>query len=262
MFKSIIYTILILIVLYLISFGLSTREDLIINEYQPQNEYEETYPISDYVDNATNASSFMQRTIIKGMIDSEDFINENNNIKRLKLAGSYVFNRDYRANQLINQVQYDEQELLVFDELPIEEQNEYHNYGYTGYDKDGNEVSGYASLYDVDGNYSIAISFLNSDYTVNQDKALLLADDSNAEKMTYDIIRETQELYGTDLTPEQAAQKFYSSSIEEIAGAISYHAIVTLIIDKYNVESDALERAATTDISLVDSDAFFVNRRY
>ncbi len=260
--KVIFYTLIILIVLSTINYLFNRKFDQFIYQYEAQNPYEERYPITDYVDNKTDANIWQQRTIIEGMLDAEDFLAEPKLVNKLKMGLGYVVNRDYEINQLINQLQYTEPKLLTFEELPIEEQNEYHNYQYIGYDREGNKVQGYASLYDVDENYSIAISFLNSDLTVNERKAELLADDSNAEKMAYDIIRETQELYGTNLTPEQASQKFYNSTIEQIAGAISYHAIVTLIIDKYHIESDALIRAATTDISLIDDDAFYVNRAY
>ncbi len=260
--KATLCSIFILLCLFGINKHLATKADENIVNYVATNDYEAMYPIADYVDNATDANNYQQRVIISGMLDSEDFIAETDMSKRIKMGLSYIFNRSYEINQLVEELQYNEDELLIFDELPLEEQNEYHNYEYIGYDQEGNQVRGYASLYDVAGNYSIAISFLNSDYTVNQEKARLLADDSNAEKMTYDIIRETQELYGTDLSPEQASQKFYNSTIEQIAGAISYHAIVTLIIDEYGIESDALIRSATTDISLIDDDAFFVNRAY
>ncbi len=260
--KVIFYTLIILIILSVINYKFERKNDELIINYDPQNEYEETYPIADYVDNHNDTNIWQQRSIIKGMLDAEDFIDEPKTINKIKMGIGYVINRDYEINQLINQLQYKEPSLLSFEELPLDEQNEYHNYGYVGYDKEGNKVQGYASLYDVDGNYSIAISFLNSDLSVNERKAELLADDSNAEKMAYDIIRETQELYGSNLTPEEASQKYYNSTIEQIAGAISYHAIVTLIIDKYDIESDALIRAATTDISLIDDDAFYVNRAY
>lgn len=260
--KAIISIILITLILLGFNHYLTYQLDQNIRDYQAQNKYEAKYPISDYVDNKTDASIIQQKTIISGMIDSEDFINETSNLKRVQYGFNYIFNRNFEINQLLNDLQYQEAELLIFDELPPSEQNEYHNYEYIGYDQAGEQVQGYASLYEVDGNYSIAISFLNSDYTVNQSKAKLLADDSNAEKMAYDIIRETQEIYQSNYSPEKASEFYYNSTIEQIAGAISYHAIVTLIIDEYEVESDALIRAATTDISLIDSDAFFVNRAY
>lgn len=257
---------LILFVFGLLFWGINRqleyKSDQNIRNYQAQNEYEKKYPINDYVSNKNEASYLIQRTIISGMIDSEDFINEKSNKERLKLAWSYIFNRNFRVNEFVQNLQYNEKKLLKFDKLPIEEQNEYHNYQYIGYDKNGEKVQGFASLYRVKDNYSIAISFLNSDLSVNQKKAELLADDSNAEKLAYDIIRETQELYHTDLPPEEASQKFYNSTIEQIAGAISYHAVVTLAIEEFGVESESLIRAATTDISLIDSDAFFVNRSY
>ncbi len=248
--------------LQLIIISLDYKNDSLIRSYQPTTTYEKTYPIEDYVDNKLNAPNYLQRVIFSGMADSDNVINAKSINEILDYAASYIFNHDLRINQQIINLQYKESTLLDFHELEKSEQTDLHNYEYIGMDENQNTVQGYASLYNYNGNYSIAISFLNEDYSVNMPKALLLADDSNAEKLAYDIIEESQRIYGTDLEPEQASQKFYNSSIEQIAGAISYHAIVTLYLEQTDVSNKALEHAATTNISLIDEDSFFVNRSY
>ncbi len=250
------------LVLYGVNKGVNYKNDSIYRNYTPQSDYEQKYPIADYVDSDLNASSYFHRIIVEGMMDSEELKNITETKDYIKKGISYLFSDNYHINKMISSFQYNEKELIQFQELPPEEQTELHNYKYVGYDKDGNEVEGFASLYAPNNNYSIAISYLNSDLTVNRPKALLLADDSNAEKLAYDIIEETQKRYDSDLTPEEASMKYYNSSIEQIAGAISYHAVVTLYMDEIDADNSVIEHAATTNISLIDHDSFFVNRSY
>lgn len=260
--KITIFLVICYIVLQIIISCTNYFNDQLIRDYQPTTGYEEKYPIDDYVDNKLNAPNYLQRVIFSGMADSDNVISATSIKEISKYALSYILNHDLEINQEIISLQYEESQMLNFHELEEPEKNDLHNYEYVGVDQLGNEVQGYASLYNLNGNYSIAISFLNADYSVNKPKALLLADDSNAEKLAYDIIEESQRIYGTDLDPEAASEKFYNSSIEQIAGAISYHAIVTLYLDQIGSESNALERAGTTNISLIDEDSFFVNRSY
>ncbi len=234
----------------------------IYRNYNPRSEYEKQYPINDYVDSQLNSSSYFHRIIVEGMMDSETLKQISDPWTLIKKAVSYLFSNNYHINKLIASYQYQEPDLIQFRELPENQKTELHNYEYVGYDKTGKEVQGYASLYEPDGNYSIAISFLNEDWTVNRPKALLLADDSNAEKLAYDIIEETQKIYGSKLDPQTASIKYYNSTIEQIAGAISYHAVVTLYMDEIDADNEVIKHAATTDISLIDHDAFFVNRSY
>ncbi len=234
----------------------------IYRNYNPHSAYEEEYPISDYVDSQLNSSSYFHRIIIEGMMDSEVLKQIDNPWTLVKKAMGYLFSNNYHINKLIASYQYQESKLIQFRELPDNQKNELHNYEYIGYDKNGKEVQGYASLYEPEGNYSIAISFLNEDLTVNRPKALLLADDSNAEKLAYDIVEETQKIYGSKWDPQTASINYYNSTIEQIAGAISYHAVVTLYMDEIDADNEVINHAATTDISLIDHDAFFVNRSY
>ncbi len=260
--KLLLIIFLLLTVLFIAHNLVNYQNNATYRDYEPRSAYEEKYPIADYVDSQLNASSYFHRIIVEGMMDSEEIKNITEPIDYVFKGIQYLFSSNYHINKNIASYQYKEPKLIQFRELPEEQKNELHNYEYVGYDQNGNEVQGFASLYAPNGNYSIAISYLNSDLTVNRPKALLLADDSNAEKLAYDIIEESQRLYGTDLTPEEASYKFYNSSIEQIAGAISYHAVVTLYMDEIDAESSVIKHAGTTDISLIDHDSFFVNRSY
>ncbi len=251
---------IIIIVIIVLFINKDTRykiDDELIESYKPTSEYQIQYPVEDYVDEKLNSNVSFRTFVINSLINSEE-INQGDNLlnKGWDLI-TIQFNKDMKYGKKVDDFQYEEQSLVTLQPGDVEGE-----YIYSGVMQQGIEVSGDVRIFKQDDQYAINVSFLDSDSQVDIEKAILLADDSNAEMLTYLIIEETQKLYGTNLDPDDAAKKYYGSNIEKLAGSISYHAMLTILTIKDESKETVLSHSSVVNISTIDEDSLYINRKY
>lgn len=234
-----------------------------IDGYTAGSPYEDQYPLQQYVDEQLNASPLVHNEIIGAMNNSTQFIDNTQFGDRLFFAVKSFFLNITGYQKLLISSQYTEEQLITLTEIEFPDAS--HNYEYTGYLADNSEVTGNIAIYDNNGNYSLAVSFLDESGNINIDEASLLADDSNAEALAYFVIEATQVRYDTSFEPNEASKYYYDASIEQLAGSISYHALMSIIL--YNNPSladdqELYQRACVANISKLDYDSIVVNHKY
>lgn len=202
-------------------------------------------------------TTWQRGAMISLLLNSEDVMN-------FKINGDLIKNlwSDKNYGQLSDELQYQESKEL---ELVAVEDQENHNYEANAVDEAGEEVTINVALFPMNmeiDKYGLVVSFLNEDLSVNINKAKVLSDDSNAEQLALLIMKELKNENNLDLTEEEISLKYFGNTIEEIAGSISYHAIITYILTTNNVQNGVLTRAEVVNISKGDADGFFVNRKY
>ncbi len=230
-----------------------------INNYVAIDEYEKNYPIKDYVSESTETIGLYKNIIIKSMYEFDKIANKNIFESFLILSKNAIFNRNSFVDD-VKKVQYDEEKLLYLEDV-IDDQT--HNYQIIATDKDGKKVRINLALF---GNYkhNITISFLDENGNIDYKKAKVLADDSNSEMLAYLIVKETQNEIGSNLEPNEASKEYFGTSIERLAGDISYHSIVAYILSYYNISDRPLlyEKVKNINIAVNDSDSLYMNRSY
>ncbi len=264
--KKIINTILVVIVLLVITYvykflHMDNRyfvEDQ-YQSYEPQSDYQKEYKLGDYVSETMDASAILRATIIGSMINYDKFIEDGVTRKeQIKIGLSSLKYRN-EITKLTQNVQYEEESPI---ELEYVGEMDNHNYTYSGYLQSGEAVTGNIAIWGSADQMQAAISYQDGNGNVDYNKALLLSDDSNAEMLAYLIIETIQQALNTNYSPDEAATIYFNCTLEEMAGSISYHAIVSLISRDYPVGEIALSKVMTANISTIDEDGVFVNRSY
>lgn len=254
-----LFIIFILFQIYLIPSSYN-QTNLKIENFESSNTYEISHPINLYVSESLEASSFVHNKILNAMDNSSTFFKSSAK-EKFNIAYESFFSKNDFEDALFDH-QYTEQTLITLTKLDIPD--ELHNYEYNGVLESGKKVTGNINI----GDHTLAVSFLNSDYTINDDLANLLTDDSNSEMLAYLIVKNTQEIFGTSLEPNIASKEFYNCTVEQLAGSISYHALMSsLLYDKLTngaaIDDELLTRTSVANISKEnDSDAIIVNRSY
>ncbi len=229
---------------------------------QPRNKYEKKYNVENYVTEKLEGSSIIHNIIIDGLLNYSTFVEDKSHKVFIKDIIKTIGTSFWRYQSYVINAQYKENKLITLIELKDDATLE-HNYSYTGQLKNGKDVTGYIAIFPNNKNYSIAVSFLDGNGIIDKDKIELLSDDSNSEYLVYQIIQATQEMYNTNMEPNIAAKYYYNSSIEQIAGSISYHAIVAKILIEKNIDDpNLLRHVEIANISKNDDDSIILNRKY
>ncbi len=230
-----------------------------INNHVPIDEYEKMYPIDDYVSESFETVGIYKNSIIKSMYKYDEIANKSIWSSFLILSKNLIFNREsFLADA--KKAQYNEENLIYLEDVLDDET---HNYQIIATDENGEEVRINLALF---GNYkhNITISFLDTNGNIDSKKAKVLADDSNSEMLAYLIVKETQKELGTNLEPNEASKEYFGTSLERLAGDISYHSIVAYILSYYNISDKPLlyEKVQNINIAVNDNDSVFMNRPY
>lgn len=228
-------------------------------DYQPSNDYQTTYPVGNYVDEQMNAHAIIRSGLIGSMVNFDVFVDQNVELsEKFKVFGAIVVNHN-QYTKITQEDQYQEKTPIT---LSYVGEQETHNYQYQGVLADGTKVTGNVAIWGQIDNANVAISFQNADGTIDENKARLLADDSNSEMLAYLVIEELQGMLETDYEPNVASEQFFGCTVEELAGSISYHATTSLVSLTKPVGEVAIERSKTANISTYDDDSFIVNRSF
>ncbi len=262
-FFRIFLFILVVIVIYFSGFYIRNyfvdKSSYAINNHIPVDNYEEMYPIEDYVSESFETVGLYKNSIIKSMYEYDKIADKNMFSSFLILSKNLLFNRESFTGDA-KKVQYEEEKLVYLEDVLDDET---HNYQIIATDEEGKEVRINLALF---GNYkhNITISFLDDNDNIDAKKAKALADDSNSEMLAYLIVKETQKEMGTNLEPNEAAKEYFGTSLERLAGDISYHSIVAYILSYYNINDRPLlyEKVQNINIAVDDDDSVFMNRPY
>lgn len=227
-------------------------------EYVPQNKYQQSYPVANYVDERMDAFAILRSGMIGSMARYDELIAQDNQVSRLEVLMSAFKDRDTYI-KFTQDNQYVESEPITLEYVGEEYD---HNFEYTGVLSDGTKVSGNLAIWGDATNVSTAISFTDGNGNVDPDKAALFTDDSNAEMMAYLMIESIQSYFGTSYEPNEAALKFFNCSLENVAGSISYHAATSLASTTIDMGDKTVSKVMTANISTVDDDGFLVNQSY
>lgn len=261
-FKIILFCLLILSVyiayFYIDRYFVNKSSDS-INNYEAINDYEEKYPLKDYVSEAPEAIGVYKDVIIKSMLDYDDIADKNILSAIGILSKNLLFEKNDHLSSL-SSLQYKENRLIKLEDV---EDDETHNYQIIGYSEDNQEIRLNLALFGS-YKYNITISFLDDNGDIDYKKASLLADDSNSERLAYLIVYETQKEQGTNMEPNEASKEFFGTNIERLAGDISYHAALAYILSFYGIDDKPLlyEKVKNVNIAVNDNDSVFMNRIY
>ncbi len=261
--KKLFLFILIVFVIYILGFYIRNyfvdKSSYAINNYIPVDAYEEMYPIDDYVSESFETIGVYKNSIIKSMYEYDMIADKNMFSSFLILSKNLLFNRESFVGDA-KKAQYEEEKLIYLEDVVDDET---HNYQVIATDSQGKEVRINLALF---GNYkhNIVISFLDDNGNIDYKKARVLADDSNSEMLAYLIVKETQKEMGTNLEPNEASKEYFGTSLERLAGDISYHSIVAYILSYYNITDRPLlyEKVQNINIAVNDDDSVFMNRPY
>lgn len=227
--------------------------------YQPLNDYEKTYPVTDYVDERMDASAILRSGMIGSMARYDEFVSQGNDLfTKMKIMTKIFADRStyIRFTQKYQYVETEPMKLKYVGEAYD------HNFKYTGVLSDGTEVTGNLAIWGNASNVSTAISFQDDYGNIDEQKAALFTDDSNAEMMAYLMIEAIQDYFGTSYEPNEAAMKFFNCTMENVAGSISYHAATSLDSLEVPMGDLTIEKVKTANISTIDEDGFLVNQAY
>ncbi len=227
--------------------------------YTALNKYEATYPPANYVDERMDASAILRSGMIGSMSKYDEIISGDGGLgSRIRLLLD-VFSDRATFIKFTQENQYVEPQAITLQY--VGEQYD-HNFEYQGTLADGTIVTGNLAIWGDSNEVSTAISFQDSDGNIDENKARLFTDDSNAEMMAYLLIEAIQDYFGTNYEPNEAAIKFFNCSIENVAGSISYHAATSLASLQYEMGEQTVDKVKTANISTVDEDGFLVNQSY
>lgn len=234
-------------------------ENDLYENYVAENKYEGMYLVENYVDERMNASSILRASMIAAMNEYDSAITSERNWKSYIDIGLKILKTQGSYRSFTQQNQYVESDTVSLEYVGDQYD---HNYEYTGYLEDGTEVTGNVAIWGTEGDVSIAVSFQDGNGNIDSNKAKLFTDDSNSEMLAYLLIEAVQNYLGTNYEPNEAAMTFFNSSIETVAGSISYHAAMSLLSTETHVGEIATERVQTANISTIDEDGFLVNQSY
>ncbi len=233
-------------------------DDSLYQNFTASTKYQGTYPVEDYVDEQMDASAILRAVMIGSMANYDDFVGGSSLGEKFKLGLSIL--TDYNEySKFTADCQYEEQTPISIEY--VGEQYD-HNFKYNGVLEDGTEVSGNLAMWGDEDSVSTAISFQDGNGNIDENKARLFADDSNSEMMAYLMIEQIQGYLGTNMDPNEAALKFFNSSLETVAGSISYHAAVSLYSVDHTIGEYSLSKVKTANISTIDEDGYLVNQSY
>lgn len=228
-------------------------------DYKPLNDYEQTYPVTDYVDERMDASAILRSGMIGSMARYDEFVSDGNDLFAKMKIMTKIFAERSTYIRFTQKNQYVETEPIT---LKYVGEAYDHNFKYTGVLSDGTEVTGNLAIWGNASNVSTAISFQDKNGNIDPQKAALFTDDSNAEMMAYLMIEAIQDYFGTDYEPNEAAMKFFNCTMENVAGSISYHAATSLDSLEVPMGELTIEKVKTANISTIDVDGFLVNQAY
>lgn len=226
----------------------------IYSNIQSNNEYEEQFPIGDYVDESLNQSAIIRNKLIAGMSQFDYDMGFNiQTIFTLVLGTIFDF---HNYNNEVYKYQVEETKPLSIDIESEENYITFNNKNQQSVEYTEGEVE--LVMYQSDGGFKLGLS--ENSYLQNRGSvAKLLADDSNAEYLTYFIIEKLQQDNSTIVDPNSFSKQNFGSSFDELAGSISYHSILFLLADN---DSDLFDKVSQINIAQNDSDSFLVNQKY
>lgn len=275
MIKKILkYTFLIFltyIALYIIFFNIKqsqiNKTNTVINNYQYKNEYQKTYALKEYVSESLESYPIFRRFILESMFSYESLVGQSNLLSSGVYAVQNYFVDEYDYVEQVRNLQYKEEHpiKLIEDECIItNEVNYVCQYKYRGEipEKEG-YVEGDVSLF-ANGGHNLVVSLKDDNGEISKEQTRLLSDDSTSELLTYLIIEQVQTITGKKVNPDAAAQSFYGNTIEQLAGSISYHAVIAYILAENDIQDEErlYEKVEEVNITKKDNDSFFVNRSY
>lgn len=234
-------------------------DSTLYEDYQPLTDYEENYPVGDYVDERMNAFAILRSGVLGSMARYDQLVTQADGINSKFDIILDVFKDRSTFINYSQDHQYQEPKPIT---LKYVGEQDTHNFEYTGYLEDGTEVTGNLAIWGSVDNVLTAISFQDGNGHIDANKARLFADDSNAEMMAYLMIEAIQEYFGTSYEPNEAAIKFFNCAVENVAGSISYHATISLASLEANIGELTIEKVKTANISTVDEDGFLVNQPF
>ncbi len=224
-----------------------------------ETEYQDKYILEDYISEELEGNRLVHDMVMYSLLNSEYVLTSSDKIEPIIefVLKSFTDNKDY--NQLIIDYQYEETKPIYLTEVyGIEE----YNYLYTGYLSDGTEVTGRLATYEYEGGPALAVSLLDEYGNVDINLCKLLSDDSNAERLAYLIIEQMQEYYEDDLDPDSASELYFKSTVEQLAGSFSYHALATMYIVENGGSDYILSHTEVINIYFDDKNSKYVNRSY
>lgn len=230
------------------------------SSFPGEQRYLDEYPSTNYVDEELNSLLIYRNMIIKFLLESSEIMTSQNSLEKINEIGQTIF-MGHQYYQITNNNQYQEQQPIDLELDDNQQQNNEYIYNYQGVDQNNQLHQGQVAIFDPD-NYSLTVSFLDENGEIDEALTKLFIDDSNAETLAYEIVMETQRIYDTDLEPNQASKYYYNCSIEQLAGDISYHAIVCYLAMQMFDKEMVLSYVEVANIANYDSDAKFVNHRY
>lgn len=231
----------------------------IYKDYTPTNGYEEQYLVEDYVNERMNAFALLRSGMIASMARYDELVNQGDGIiSKIEILFS-AFEDHSVYTKFTQKHQYVEQEPMSLEY--VGEQYD-HNFEYTGVLADGTKVTGNLAIWGSSTAVSTAISFQGDNGQIDEEKASLFTDDSNAEMLAYLMIEAIQDYFGTEYEPNEAALTFFNCSLEDVAGSISYHAATSLASLRIEMGEQTIQKVKTANISTVDEDGFLVNQSY
>lgn len=263
--KKIIKWLIILIILFIIGNFLHKKyinsTNNIASKDSITNEYHRQYPMADYVEESLDTSSLYSNFIIQSMLNLEQFENSFTIKEKLNTVINSVVNKEYNYTKEVYNLQYVEKSLIKLVEISNDET---HNYEFQVNNNLNKNISGNIAIYGEEDNVNLVISLQDSNSEIDINKARVLVDDSNAEALAYLIVEQTQNLYQTELEPNEACKYFYGSTLEKLAGDISYHAVVSYFLEAYNINdnSQVYEKVKEININKNDSENFYMSRKF
>lgn len=230
-----------------------------IDNFVVQNDYQIAYPISDYVDEELNSNEFFRHQMIRSILSFDELQGIDGLGHQIIFLLKGTFSAPDNYGIMIQDHQYDESIIVEINAITGQED---HNYEYCGTLNNQQKVTGNLAIFESSEGYSVAVSFQDENGNIDPNKSKLLIDDSNAEMLAYLIVEETQSIYGTNMEPDSASEYYYSTTIEELAGSISYHAAASLVVYSFGESEIVFDKVKTANISTEDPDGFLINRNY
>lgn len=231
--KNITITIIILLILLLIQHRNSNS--LFLNYTDFSNSYDQKFDKQDYLSNSLEKNLNLTNIYLNLILTS---------------TGLIEFN-DY--SDYISELQIPvDFSVTKKDKVTYESNFEYKS----------NQVSSNISISNNINLYQLVISMQkNSKFC--QQCAKLLANDYNSELLSYEIIKYIQFDNKSFMSPNNASMYYFDSTFQQLAGSISLHALISLVLSENNLENTKLfMHANQINISKQDFDNFIINKTF
>ncbi|MFV0288069.1 MAG: hypothetical protein ACK5HR_01265 [Mycoplasmatales bacterium] len=262
--KLIKWIIIIILIFMIVNFFhkkyINSKNNLEIKDVLP-NEYHQQYPLANYVEESLDSVSLYTNFIIQSMLNFDQFENSYTMSEKFRTIINSILHKEYKYTKEVYNLQYIEEELLSLETVPNDTT---HNYIFKVKNSMHKEIEGKIAIYGKENDVNLVISLQDNDQEIDINKARVLVDDSNAEVLAYLIVEQTQKIYETALEPDTACKYFYGSTIEKLAGDISYHAVVAYFLQAYNVDDNAnvYEKVKEININKNDKENFYMSRKF